>query len=277
MKRIKGVSDRVLWTLLFLSMSLAAIYKLYVAYLDKTFPETVIESRFEEIRNAYGIKIVYKIDENFFSDLVNPIIPAGPPSDSKISPIRHRVLLRYPQLLQAAFQKYPTPVVKRHLNAIYFADEIDENGFKYGGSYDPFRKIVYLVDNGWQRDEHAIYNFHHEFSSLLLSKKSMLLNPWIDQNPDGFIYFYEKDSGREEKTSLNGTEGEYKKGFMNTYGQTNFENDFNEYSAMIFTYPEKFKRIMDRHPRVRGKFSVWLKFYQEVDPIFTEEYLFGRK
>ena len=70
-------------------------------------------------------------------------------------------------------------------------------------------------------------------------------------------------------------EAVYEDGFMNTYGQTDFENDFNEYSAMIFTYPEKFKQIMARHPRVRGKFLVWLKFYQEIDPIFTEEYLLG--
>ena len=33
-----------------------------------------------------------------------------------------------------------------------------------------------------------------------------------------------------------------------------------------------------RHnPRVRGKFLVWLKFYQEIDPIFTEEYLLGAR
>ena len=77
------------------------------------------------------------------------------------------------------------------------------------------------------------------------------------------------------ESSLDGTESEYEKGFMNTYGQTDFENDFNEYRAMIFTYPETFKQIMARHPRVRGKFLVWLKFYQEIDPIFTEEYLLG--
>lgn len=76
-------------------------------------------------------------------------------------------------------------------------------------------------------------------------------------------------------TSSKGTELDYKMGFMNSYGQTNFENDFNEYSAMIFTCPRKFRKIMDQYPRVRGKFEVWLKFYQEIDPIFTESYLFS--
>ena len=64
---------------------------------------------------------------------------------------------------------------------------------------------------------------------------------------------------------------------MDTYGQTEFENDFNEYSAMIFTYPEKFKKILHQYLRVRGKFKVWLDFYRMIDPIFTEEYLLGSK
>jgi len=76
-------------------------------------------------------------------------------------------------------------------------------------------------------------------------------------------------------TSLVGTEADYEKGFMNSYGQTNFENDFNEYAAMVFAYPEKFKQIMNQYPRVRCKFLVFLDFYQKIDPIFTEEYFFG--
>lgn len=56
---------------------------------------------------------------------------------------------------------------------------------------------------------------------------------------------------------------------------TDFENDFNEYSAMIFTYPEKFKKIMNQYPRVRAKFEIWLDFYQKINPIFTEAYLLG--
>jgi hypothetical protein len=77
-------------------------------------------------------------------------------------------------------------------------------------------------------------------------------------------------------TSSIGTEADYEQGFMDSYGQTEFENDFKEYSAMIFTYPNKFKKIMNQYPRVRGKFLVWLDFYHQIDPIFTEAYLFGK-
>ena len=45
---------------------------------------------------------------------------------------------------------------------------------------------------------------------------------------------------------------------------------------MIFTYPEKFKKIMNQYPRVRAKFQVWLDYYHKIDPIFTEAYFFGK-
>ncbi len=69
----------------------------------------------------------------------------------------------------------------------------------------------------------------------------------------------------------------YEQGFVSDYCRTDFENGFNEYSAMIFTYPDKFKKIMNQYPRVRGKFRVWLEFHKKVDPIFTEEYLLGER
>ncbi|MCP3875140.1 MAG: hypothetical protein GY699_18550, partial [Desulfobacteraceae bacterium] len=174
---------------------------------------------------------------------------------------------------------YPIQIIKRYLSAIHFAKEIEDRGFLCSGSYDPFKRVVYLVDDGENNDKQAIHTFHHEFSSLLLKSHTLLLNPWFDQNPEDFVYLYKLKRDEILKTynssSLIGTEIDYKKGFLNTYGQTNFENDFNEYSAMIFTYPEKFKKIMNQYPRVRGKFLVWLEFYHKIDPIFTEAYLLG--
>lgn len=270
----------ILWIMLMCCLVMLALIESYNLYLNRPFSKEEIEARFEPLTRRYGNKIVYEVDEAFFSDLVNPFASSGPARNSKVTPIRHRVLRRYPRLLQTAFEKYPIEVIKQYLNAIYFADEINHEGFKYGGSYDQFRRIIYLVDNGRQSDDSAMYTFHHEFSSLLLSRHSMLLNPWFENNPKDFVYLYSIGANQLEiynSTSSYGTEADYSKGFMDTYGQTEFENDFNEYSAMIFTYPEKFKRIMDQYPRVRGKFLVWLKFYQEIDPIFTEEYLLGAK
>jgi hypothetical protein len=254
-------------------------FGVFLHYYDKrTYTKDQIAQMFEPITSKYGIRIVYEVGDDFFSDLVNPIIPAGPDRHSQVTPIRHRLLARYPNILQKAIEKYPPNIIKKYLKAVYFAEEIDENGFKYGGSYDPFRKIVYLTNNGRQTDDIAESFFHHEFSSLLLKSHSFFLNPWTDHNPDGFVYLTEILTNSDDiRKASEDVKDYYKKGFVTNYGLTSFENDFNEYSAMIFTYPEKFKKIMREYPRVRGKFLVWLDFYHKIDPIFTEAYLLEGK
>jgi hypothetical protein len=254
------------------------MWLLFKWYYHQAFSKEKIDAHFEPISSKYGIKIVYKIENDFFSPLENPPIPAGPPRYSNVEPIRHRVLLRYPVLLQKAFNKYPIEVVKKYLNAIYFANDIDADGRKAAGTYDPFRRIIYLVDNGTQNDDLAMSTIHHELSSLFLKRHSFFINSWEDHNPRGFKYLDDIYDDWKTIKKIRNTISDhdcYEKGIVANYGLTNFENDFNEYSEMIFTYPNKFKKIMEKYPRVRGKFKVWLEFYQRIDPIFTEKYLFG--
>jgi hypothetical protein len=267
---------------IFLTLSIVFLimWLLFRWHYYQTFPKEKIDALFEPITSKYGIKIVYDVGDDFFSPFENPIFPAGPHQDSRVLPIRHRVLARYPDILKKAFEKYPVAVIKNYLKAIYFAGEIDHDGLMYGGTYDPFRHIIYLVDNGTNNDAQVLHTFHHEFSSLLLKSHSFWVNPWTDHNPKDFEYFDDVyGSWKEGKIARNAITDSYcyEIGFLTDYGLTNFENDFNEYSAMIFTRPQKFKKIMEQYPRVRGKFKVWLEFYQKIDPIFTEKYLFSVK
>ncbi len=269
---------------IFLTISVVSfiLWLLFRGYYYQSFPKEKIDALFEPISSRYGIRIVYEIGDDFFSPLKNTPIPAGPSKSSNVEPIRHRVLVKYPHILLKAFSKYPDKVIKYHLRAIYFASEIDDGVLECSGTYDPFRRIIYLVDNGAKDDERAMRTFHHEFSSLLLARHSFFINPWTDHNPKGFIYLTEKYKNwkileKEVDLSKKGSTEEYEKGFMRVYGETDFENDFNEYSAMIFTDPKKFKNIMNRYPRVRGKFMVWLQYYKKIDPIFTERYLLGER
>jgi len=269
------------WKIAWLVGMLAwAVGGYFLFFYEKTYTKEQIDKIFEPITSKYGIRIVYEVGEDFFSDLDNPPIPAGPDRDSKIVPIAHKQLALYPLILQKAFEKYPVHVIKKYLSAVYFAGKIDHSGFKAAGTYDPFRHIIYLVNNGKQTTDLSESVFHHEFSSLLILGNSFFLNPWTDHNPKNFVYLGDKyDSWKalrkDVKISNQGNNEDYEKGFLNTYSLTSFENDFNEYSAMIFTYPDKFKKIMRRYPRVRAKFLVWLDFYHKIDPIFTEEYLLG--
>ncbi|MBT8340984.1 MAG: hypothetical protein HKP58_01040 [Desulfatitalea sp.] len=258
----------------------AAILLLNTWHYKSTFSNEKIDAAFEPITSKYGIKIVYEVSDDYFFPEERTIIPAGPPRSSKIKPIYRRVLVRYPRILQKAFDKYPVDIIKRYLNAIYFAGEIDDGEAKYAGTLDPFRRIVYLVDNGYYDDEQAISTFHHEFCTMLLRSHSFYVNPWTDNHPKDFKYLWEIydawEEVREARLSVT-DEYCYERGIVTNYGLTTFSNDLSEYSSMIFTYPEKFKKIMNQYPRVRGKFLVWLEFYQKIDPIFTEAYLLGEK
>jgi hypothetical protein len=242
----------------------------------RSYTDEQIEQMYEPITSKYGIRIVYKIDERF-----TPQYPGrgGKHADfCRLEPIDRRVLARYPQILEQALSKYPIHVVKEYLNAVYFAGMMKSDDINFAGTYDPFRRIIYLIDDGNWTSE-LMGTFHHEFSSLFLSRHGMLLNPWLEQHPDGFDYRSELYEDQKEiyagTSTCHETSADYENGFMNTYSHTTFDNDFNEYAKMIFTYPEKFKQIMDKHPRVRGKFLVFLDFYEMIDPVFTEEYLLG--
>jgi hypothetical protein len=259
----------VLFVLLFL-------FFLGLLFFPEFYSEKEIEALFQPIKDKYGIKISYKIDEEFFSPIENPIIPVGPAKGSKAESIRRKELIRYKGILNNALEKYSVQMIQDYLNGIYIVEKIESGGPLYVGTYDPFRHIIYLVDLDDQSDDDVVYTFHHEFSSLLIRSHSFFVNPWTDHHPKDFRYISEiYESHSEVKRARKAIKDYYELGIVTNYGLTDFENDFNEYSAMILTYPHKFKKIMDQYPRVRGKFLVWLDFYQKIDPIFTEEYLFG--
>jgi hypothetical protein len=243
---------------------------------SRTYSKEQIDLLFEPITSKYGIEIIYEIDETF-----TPIWAGGGGAHAEycvLEPMHQRVLSRYPQILEEAFAKYPVHVINKYLSAVHFAGILKDGNLYGSGTFDSTRRIVYLVDHGTKSGQEAMRTFHHEFSSLLLARHGLFLNPWLEQHPEGLRYrsqMYDNDEDVYAGTSLVGTEADYEKGFVNSYGQTNFENDFNEYAAMVFAYPEKFKQIMNQYPRVRCKFLVFLDFYQKIDPIFTEEYFFG--
>lgn len=247
---------------------------MFIVPCSKTYTQEEIDKLFEPITSKYGIKINYEIDENF-----PPIQLGGEHAHfDKAEAIDVRVLVRYPLLLRKAFNKYPVSVIKEYLTAIYFAKELDCSGLRYGGTYDQFRRIVYLVNDGKQPDDLSVAIFHHEFSSILLKRNGFFLNPWLENNPSDFKYSIETKSNIEDiySGSIEGTIGDYENGFLNAYSQISYENDFNEYARIILTQPQKFKTIMNQYPRIRGKFLLWLEFYHKIDPIFTKEYLLGK-
>ena len=191
--------------------------KAFLLYSDETFSEEEINQWFKPVIDGYGIKIVYEIEDAFFSPLENPPISAGSWRGSKVVPINHRILARYPDILLKAFKKYPKNVIKKYLKAIYFSEEIDADGFKYGGTYDPFRRIAYLIDDGGQCENLAISIFIMNLVLYCYLAHSIFINPWMDQNPLAYSYLRDVYKTWEEiqqkiDISAEANEEDHKKG-----------------------------------------------------------------
>lgn len=259
--------------LLIKSVFIVLCLGVYLASCSKGYTKAEIDKMFEPIASKYGVKIVYKIDKNFA-----PMLFTGQRiAFDRIEPIAYQVLAKYPSILGKALKKYPERVIRKYLDAVYFAKTMETEGIKASGTCGFFIWSVYLADDGKKDDKRAERTFHHEFSTVLLRQTGFLINPWEEQNPKEFKYLYETIKNRRDiRISGKGTKSDYEDGFITDYGRTTFENDFNEYAAMIFTAPREFKKIMDQYPRVRNKFKLWLEFYHKIDPVFTEAYFFER-
>lgn len=248
----------------------------------QSMPGTGLRRDADQIAQGVDTRVVYKLEgpENQYRRVLpNCIIEARLTGTIAIENVMHD---RYEHNLELSLDKHG--IETKH-NLGRFSDHAFRDLTRgVALDFDSGRvtiqaPIMYKAGLGpFTIEVQAESTIHHEFSSILLKKHTLLLNPWLGQNPAGFEYLskIEKDVlAIYESTNREGTEEDYENGFMNSYGRTDFENDFNEYNAMIFTYPHKFKAILARYPRVRAKFRVWLDFYHSIDPIFTEGYLLG--
>ncbi len=107
MRRSWPIRNKVRNYVLVILVVLWACNGLYLIYLHKTYTKEEIDAFFEPITSKYGIKIIYKVDEEFLS-------PWG--ESPIIEPIRPRVLVRYAVSLQMALERYPVQVIKNHLS-----------------------------------------------------------------------------------------------------------------------------------------------------------------
>jgi hypothetical protein len=105
-----GVMSKAWYYLVAVLMVLLVGNKLFLMYLNKTYTKEEIEAAFEPITKKYGIKIKYEIEDDFFSSSEESSL-SGPARYSKVKPIRHRVLMQYPKILQKALIKYPDVVI----------------------------------------------------------------------------------------------------------------------------------------------------------------------
>lgn len=235
---------------------------------------TALAKRLEE---KYRIKIIRHSSADVF-----PKSWQQEPISAHMVEIDEKEFLRLPALLETALAKYPAALIAKNIKSIVLAKEIVFYGVGYGGTNS--LKSVYICNAGkagGYSDLFIIDSFHHEFSSILLRNYTFPNQKWLACNLKGFSYNPSDHGGRkaiEEGTaSLEGSDRLYRKGFLSQYSMSELEEDFNVYSGLIFTDPEKFKDLLNKYGAIGKKFEIWLSFYASIDKCFTRQYFLGSK
>lgn len=122
---------------------------------------------------------------------------------------------------------------------------------------------------------------HHEMASWLFYRYSGYFDKtaWLQANPLGFQY-----SGRAMATARSVLEGrrldaieddQLASGFLNHYCRVSLDNDFSEIAAQLFLNEPRFWNAVDRHGALAQKVRLAIKFYEQVDSRYSEEYFRG--
>ncbi len=237
-----------------------------------------IEGVNKVILNTNGIEINWNIECDMF-----PVYFLVPPINTNVAPLSNSDVYRSKRVIEDALQKYPVNLLKNHLKRVYLLDSLQNFGVNYGGT-NALRTIYITnsgVDNGYS-DDYIEQMFHHEFSSMLLRDLDKYYdhstttwnNPtWASFNDKSFKYGTGGiEETRQGKNSQQFDSYYLKQGFLNQYSTSSMENDFNEVVMNMFVGSKEFWHIVDTNQKIRQKVDFVIRFYQSLDPKFTETY-----
>lgn len=233
-----------------------------------TIAETTLETNPVGFYKNIDDKIRFIIEEGMFPDSWY-----DEPINAKAESLNPEEIKRTRSIIIKALKKYPDEVLIKNLSKVYVLSELEFYGVGFGGTNSDDSVYLTNIDysNIWIETA-----FHQEFSSIFLRSYKSLFDKqaWIRINPGDFIYF--SDTGVEAlKKGQDSTIFDPKLneiGFLYEYAQSTPENDFNSFAENIFMNDSYFWEAIDKYPKLKEKFDLIVKFYNSINPIFTEEY-----
>jgi hypothetical protein len=214
---------------------------------------------------AYGTEIKYKFDRN----TCFPTSWYAAPVRARTSAVSRRGASRVSGAVRAFLSKYPSGVVDHNLKEIYVFGELQFYGKEFGATYSAEK--IYIRYNDTRFGDWpalAARQMHHEFSSVLMSKHHFPKSEWVSKNKGVYV---SKDKGRDMLSTLGRDEHTYlfKKGFLTSYGQADFENDVNIYAEYVFVFPNKLDRLGKKYSAVAAKTKIIRNFYCGISKGFS--------
>ncbi|MEI6898815.1 MAG: hypothetical protein WCL00_02960 [Bacteroidota bacterium] len=178
-------------------------------------------------------------------------------------------------ILSQTLSKYPQEVICKYLKHIYVFKRMQFYNVPFGGT--SYKETVYITDD--EENLTCSYDllenyFHHEFSSVLLSKNKCKLEKWKWRrlNPKGFRY----GKGGLDAILTGNAEMTFdpvlnERGFLTHYSEASLEEDFNVYCQNVFNGGPEFWRLVETYSKIREKTELVIHFYHRIDISFTQE------
>ncbi len=250
------------------------IYLMIIACSDTTNENTLPNDNGKYIDPLTGIKIIWVTENDMFPEdwSENPI------NSSAIS-LEKTEINRSLEVIISVLNEYSQELLSNNIERIYILHSLNFYGVSFGGTNSMNR--IYLSNRGEQEGHTNLWikqSFHHELSSILLRNYPEYFdeNSWHQINPTDFSYGEGGSNAIIDGNANTEIDIAYLQfGFLNQYSTSSLENDFNEFAKNIFKSEMGFWNFVDTHNQIQQKVTLTIDFYNNLDPMFTENYFRG--
>jgi hypothetical protein len=227
-----------------------------------SFQESV-EAHALRLERTYGIRIGYGNPADFWAPPFKPEDATAPWIN--ITPADPRDVAISLNGIEAALQQYPSGFVAKLIKAVFIGGELRMQGELASGTAGAAWVIISASPDYGPEGlrEAGFLGLHHELSSFVLRVDPRTRLKWEEFAPVGW-HFAEDAGGALRRAET--TDPSPNTGFLDAYGATTLENDFNVYAEEMFGNPDKVAHLAREHPLIRRKLDFVMETYVAIDP-----------
>jgi hypothetical protein len=219
------------------------------------------------IERTYGVRIGYGDPADFWTPPYKPEDGRAPWLEmTRADPRNAAISLNG---IEAALRQYPRGFVAKLIKAVFICGDLRMQGEYAAGAAGPAWIIIAARSVHEPEDlrDLAFVTLHHELSSLVLRVDPLTWSKWVQFAPVGRQYAEQPgDALRAGQLA----DPPLDTGFLNAYGATNLENDFNMYAEEMFSNPDEVIRVAREYPLIRRKLNFVMETYAAIDPAFRD-------
>ncbi len=216
-----------------------------------------------------GVKIGFGDPTGFF---VPPYLAADAPVQGvAFQPVERDAVADSLKGIAKAFDAYPEKCLGRIIKAIFIAGKITIDGAEAGGTYG-LDWVFLAAPKNVSPETRALtaeLGVHHETSSFLWIRNPKLQRDFTALAPAGWRF---QDTAADEISRNGNSAPAPETGFLSAYGATTAENDFNTYAEILFSDPDRMKKLAEATPLVAKKLALVAAAYVAADARLDEQF-----